>query len=275
MLHYTDRKDRIHVLTMDRILAEDVCERIGDDRRMADVELCVPGDDVSEISVADVHEAARDTIASRVLILDVRLLTLPLLQEAYNRVSGFNRGDLNQLCYTLVIGDGPRKLFHPGTSVEVFASHLAKFRKDYGPACFFYDPFLHYTDDERRRFALGEANKLPEETPKRLISGFKDGEPLVSEVRRYFRAASALPAKKDHVKARRQTKLVKIFKRRIAESFPADKQTLAAWLSTDGYSISGEPLSLHVYPLYFEDWVWNLLEKARAGRIKRGADGRI
>jgi len=263
VINYTDRRDRVFIFSLDEALATDVYERLHYDPKFEDVELVLPGDGGTGLTVDNIAKAARDTISARVLILDVRSNTLTRLQPAYNSIIGFNRGDLNKRCFTVLIGDGPPKLFHAGTSVDVFGSHLARHRLDFDAALFFYDPFLHYARDERLSPGIDRDNTLLEDTPKRLAKGFKQENPLVSDVRRHFRAASLPPEKREMAKQNRQATLAKLYSKRIAEAFPHQKDDLAAWLTKEGYLVPGEALSLHLYPLFFEEWVWDLLWKVK------------
>jgi len=195
--------------------------------------------------------------------MDVRSYTLPRLQQAYNSIVGYNRQDLNRFCHSLLIGDGPLNLFHAGRSLDVFVPHLANHRKDYQPAVFFYDPFIHYTKDERHAVGIDQNGRLPQAVPKRLANRFRPKNPTVQEIRRYFRGASAPPEQRQQVKQERQKKLARLYEKRIAEEFPHHKDKAACWLRREGCSLAGESLKLHLYPLFFEDWVFELMEKAR------------
>ena len=147
MLNYKDRKSRIHIITLDNVLAADVYERLKTSPRIPPVELVLPAGSKSEITVEDIDSLALDTMASRLLIIDVRSHTLPRLQQAYNKIVGYNRADFNVYCYTAVIGDGPANLFEKGGDIDDFMPHLARFRIDYSPSVFFYDPLLHYNHE--------------------------------------------------------------------------------------------------------------------------------
>jgi hypothetical protein len=269
MIKHQARQDKIHVLSLDHVLAADICERLGDDARLARVELIVPGQGREGITVQHVADLAKETISSRVIILDVRSQTLARLQEPFNRVAGFNRGDLNERCFTIVIGDGPPKLFRPDTTLDVFAPLLAKCRIDYSPAAFFFDPFIHYGPDERVSFGLDEAGGLPTEIPRRLAHTFKGERVLVEDVRRYFRAAGAEAAAKEAAKRRRMDTLVRLYKKRLAEAFAERRREAYPWLSKEGYTLVDETLRVHLYPLYFEDWVADLIDMARTWPAKR------
>lgn len=54
-----------------------------------------------------------------------------------------------------------------------------------------------------------------------------------------------------------------LYKKRMAEQFPNHTDQLKAWLSRKGIRLANE--KLHLYPLYFEDWVHKLMLKAAEG----------
>ena len=263
MLHHANRQRRIHVLSLDRVLVEDVVERLADAPRLRGVEVLAPASGERPLSVEAVEKMTRDTITSRVVILDVRSQTLPRLRHAYNLVVGLNRADLNETCFSMLIGDGPLRLFHPGTTVDLFAGLLAQLRVDYSPSAFFYDPFLHYSQDERRELALDVAHDLPNEVPRRLARAFTNGgEATVEDVRKYFRAAGLPLGRRERARDRRLGKLIQFFRRRMAEAFPDEGRLADSWLSKAGYVMPDETLRLHLYPLFFEDWAADLLARA-------------
>ena len=142
ILSHTGRGKRIHVLTLDHALADDVCERINNDPRMKFYKLIRPRETRVRQAVEKIEAMAPETVHSRLLIIDVRKFTLTKLQWAYNKIVGYNRRDLNKLCYILLIGDGPSDLFRQGKSVDVFVLHLARHRVDFHPAAFFFDPHM-------------------------------------------------------------------------------------------------------------------------------------
>ncbi len=274
VLSHPRRKDQVHVLTLDPVLGTDIEERLTFDPRMVGCKVIRPKKGDIDATVTEIERMAPKTVASRLLVLDVRRHTLPRLQHAYNKVVGYNRIDLNGLCYSMVIGDGPMSLFNGGTSLEVFAPHLATLRTDYHAAVFFYDPFLHYTADEDPSTGIDQEYRLPDRIPKRLAKVIKEEKMPPAEVRRYFRAAAAAPEKREKSRARREQKLIKLFRKRIAKAFPHQKDELAAWLSREGMSISGEALSLNLYPLFFEDWAFQLMRDARRAADPRRAPRR-
>jgi hypothetical protein len=266
VLTHPDRKDRIHVFSLDPVLAADIRERISFDSRTHRCEVVTPEPADVKSTVAELERTARDTVASRLLIMDVRSYTLPRVQHAYNKAVRYNRMDLNKLCHTILIGDGPLNLFHAGKSLHVFGPYLARHRVDYYPAVFFYDPFVHYTTNERRAAGIDANGQLPECVPKRLEKAFKGSDITHAAAREYFRAAGVRPDKRDEARQRRQAKLVRFYRKRIAEEFPHHKDQLEAWLSKEGYSLVGEALRLHLYPLFFEDWVAELMARAARAR---------
>ena len=259
LLSHPYRRNRLHVLTLDAVLAEDICARLADDPRTQDVERVAPRG--REIAVADVEALAKGTVRSRVLILDVRSLTLPRLMHPYNRVAGYNRRDLNEYCYTVLIGDGPAALFGTENSFDVMAGLLARFRIDFHAAVFFFDPFGHYPDEERLGLKLDGRHGLPQGIPKRLAKWFKEEDLSVAEVRRYFRASSSPPALRQAAKVRRTRKLRAVLEERIAEMAPGEEHKLLPVLSRTGLNVQGETLAVNVYPLFFEDWVADLMRR--------------
>jgi len=257
ILSHPGKRDRIHILTLDRILANDVYERIHHVPRMKHYQLIRPRKTEIRETIQEIDSMARHTVSSRLLIIDARRATLPRLQRAYNKIVGYNRRDLNKLCHIILIGDGPWDLFHAGKTLDVFVPHLATHRTDFHPAVFFYDPFLHYERDEIKRAGIDDKFALPDKIPRRFIPYFKKNQDMrVDKVRRYFRATG----KTDHVGKKRLRKLRNLYKKTIAEQFPHHKDQLRAWLSKEGIRLASE--KLHLYPLFFEDWVYDLMQKA-------------
>ncbi len=264
MLNYKDRKNRIHIITLDSVLAADVYERLKASRRIHPVELVLPADITkSEITVEDIDNLALDTMASRLLIIDVRSHTLSRLQQAYNKIVGYNRADFNLYCYTAVIGDGPANLFEKGGDIDDFAPLLAKFRIDYSPAVFFYDSLLHYSHTEKLAMGIDRDNSIPETIPRRLERGFEGEHVTVEDVRKYFRAEGAPDDKKEAKKRKRLGRLAKLYRKKIAKEFPEVRDEFVKCLKKGGYSFTGEALNLNTYPFYFEEWIADLLEKAK------------
>jgi len=253
LLEHRGRKNRLHVLTLDSVLVEDICARLADDPRTQDIERIAPRG--NKIQVADLEALAENTITSRILIMDVRSLTLPRLMHVYNRIIGYNRRDLNRRCRTVLIGDGPPALFGTQNSFDVMAEQLARFRVDYHASIFFFDPFGHYPQEERVRLQLDGRHDMPEGIPKRLVKWFKQDNLGVAEVRRYFRACASPPAQRQTVKSDRIEKLRLILENRIAEIAPGQEQRLVPILSRLGLKVAGETLPVHLYPLFFEDLI--------------------
>ncbi|MHC4477694.1 MAG: hypothetical protein ACYTEL_18770 [Planctomycetota bacterium] len=259
-LSHGGRSNRIYILTLDRILATDVYERIQHDPRMKQYQLVRPRKTPVRESVVEIDSMARDTVSARLLIIDVRKATLPMLRKAYNKIVGYNRKDFNKLCYTILIGDGPVSLFQAGRSLDVFVPHLADHRIDYHPAVFFYDPFLHYEPDEIEHPRVHDELVLPDKIPRRLVRYFEKGQDMrVDQVRRFLRASG----KPEQVKEERLRILRSLYEKRIAEQFPHHKDQLKPWLSREGIRVATE--RLHLYPLFFKDWVYDLMQKAAKG----------
>ncbi len=259
---YPDRKDRIYVLTVDPVLAADVQERLAFDPHTRGCELLRPVCKSIKAGVAEIEALARQTLSSRLLIFDVRSYTLPRLQHAYNRIVGYNRKELNLRCHSLLIGDGPLNLFHAGKSLHVFAPHLASHRIDYSPSVFFYDPLLHYTSQERPMAGIDRPEELPRFVPKRLERAFEGQNVPLAEAREYFRAAGLSGQARRAAMERRQERLVRFYRKRIAQEFPHHHQQAERWLSKQGCDVAGETLRLHLYPLFFEQWVSELMAKS-------------
>ena len=263
MLSHPNRKDWIHVFTLDHALATDLRERICSDPATRDYEVIGPQDRGMAETIAEIEKMAPHTVASRLLIMDVRSCTLSRLRHAHNKIIGYNRMDLNCLCYTILIGDGPWDLFHTGKSPEVFVPLLASHRRDYHAAAFFYDPFLHHTGDGQWGSSIDRGDKLLQSIPQRLAKEYWKDDTDMKAVRRYFRAVPLSGRIMQNVRARRQELLAKFFEDRTAEEFPHHRNLCEAWLCKEGYSIPGEILKLHIYPFFLEEWVSELMKKAR------------
>jgi hypothetical protein len=262
ILSHRARGSRIHVLTLDPVLATDVCERIDHDPRMKGCHLIAPMARRIREAVEEIENMAAETVFSRLLIIDVRKVTLPKLRRAYNKVVGYNRRDLNKLCFIILIGDGPWDLFYGGKTLDVFVTYLAALRVDFHPAAFFFDPFLHYERDEVELVGIDEEFVLPEKVPKRFVPYFKEEDMTVAKIRRYFRATD----KDEELRKKRWRRLRSLYKKRIAEQFPDDKDQLKSWLSRKGLRLASE--RMHLYPLYFEDWVYDLMHRATQAKSR-------
>ncbi len=256
ILSHRARGSRIHVLTLDPVLATDVCERIHHDPRMKGCQLFTPRQRRIREAVEEIENMAQETVFSRLLVVDVRKVTLPKLRRAYNKIVGYNRRDLNKLCFILLIGDGPWDLFFGGKTLDVFVTYLAALRVDFHPAAFFFDPFLHYERGEVEPTGIDEEFVLPDKVPRRFAPYFKEEDMMVAKIRRYFRATD----KDEELRKKRRRRLRSLYKKRIAEQFPEDQDRLKAWLSKKGLRLASE--RMHLYPLHFEDWVFDLMQKA-------------
>lgn len=257
ILSHRQRKDSIHVLTLDKALADDICERINEDARTKDYELVRPNSTSAVADVGEIEQMAAGTVSSRLLIFDVRRVTLTRLQQSYNKVVGYNRRDLNKLCYIILIGDGPVNLFRTGKCLDIFVPYLASHRADYYPAAFFYDPFLHYEPEEMAQTSMEHPTAIPDKIPKRLAYYFKGQALTTGDARRYFRATG----KEEKTKQKRQKVLSDLYKKRLEEQFKDQQCDLEAWLTKEGIQLAGE--TLNMYPLFFEDWVYELVRKAK------------
>ncbi len=205
--------------------------------------------------IEEIEKTAEQTITARLLIMDVRRMTLAKLHQGYNKIIGYNRKDLNKYCNTILIGDGPMNLFGMGKSPDVFVPYLAQHRVDYNPAVFFFDPFMHYEPDELE-ITIDEGIVLPVQVPRRLAGYFPEAGVTVDTIRRFFRGAE----QNEDVKKQRLKILAALYMRRISEQFPEHKEQLRQLLSKSGMQLASERLNL--YPLFFEDWVHELMQKA-------------
>lgn len=167
ILSHPRRENKIYILTLDDTLATDVYERLHHDPRTKHCQLIRPQKAAVRQTLAEIEGMAQDTVSAKLLIIDVRRATLPMLQGTYNKIVGYNRRDINRLCYTILIGDGPGNLFQPGESLDVFVPHLSAHRIDYHPAVFFYDPFLHYEPKEIKLQRIHDEFVLPDKIPGR------------------------------------------------------------------------------------------------------------
>jgi hypothetical protein len=50
----------------------------------------------------------------------------------------------------------------------------------------------------------------------------------------------------------------------MEENFPSMKELFTKGLTKEGYSMPGESLKVHLYPFFFEEWVANLMSKAKS-----------
>lgn len=258
MLHYTERKNRIHIITLDRILAGDISERLSEYAGTNSVQLIMPGSGQS-ITPEDILKTARDTTDSRILIMDVRTHTKPRLQQAYSDIARFNRPDLSNFCHTVLIGDGPSNFLLQSKGINAFQNYLSDLRYDYSPAVFFASSFLYYTQQEIQELIFDHNNAMPEKIPKRLEKYFKKDVP-VKTIYEYFRAAEKQGDIKIKRKKQRLRQLKKIFLKLVAEDLPDGGDRLAEALTKQGCSFPGEALKLNVYPFFFEEWIWDLLK---------------
>lgn len=255
ILSHQARKPKIHIFSLDPVLANDVYERLENHPKTRFYQLIIPNTLQWKPRIQEIDAMAQDTTSSRLLIIDVRRITLPKLQQAYNKIVGYNRKDLNKTCFTILIGDGPLNLLQSGKAPDVFVSHLALMRVDYTPSVFFYDPLIHYDADEIDS-SMDESFALPTELPKRLKPFFPGDGIKVAAVRSFFRAA-ALP---EDTKKQRLKMLAAVYLKRIKQQFPGREDKFKGWLSKNGVRLATE--KMHFYPIFFEDWVHDLMQKA-------------
>lgn len=258
ILSHKGRRNRIHILSIDPVLTHDLYKRMRADDRLKDYRIIRPRAKDLRGALEEIQSRAQETIAARLLILDVRRATLPMLRHAFRDITGFNRKDFNKLCYTILIGDGPPTLFQNGRGLDVFTIYLGAHRVDYHPAVFFFDPLLHYEPQEMELRAIDDEFELRTDVPKRLVPYFQNSEETtVRAVRRFFRAQD-----KDEATRKKRLKMLRsLYKKRFLEQFPGREAQLADWTSREGLQLATEKINL--YPLYFEDWVDTLMHKAQ------------
>lgn len=264
MLHYRDRKPRIHILTLDRTLAADVYERLHSQPGMESIELIRPVEGEIDITVADIARLRRETTTSRVLVIDVRRQTRARLQGVYSEIVRFNRPDFNVYCYSILIGDGPAGLHDPGKHKRVLYPFLSDLRTDYSPAAFFTNPFLHYSSDETQYQALYENSALPTRVPRRLERYFKKNDTTVEQMCRYWRAADVPEKLRIAKRIHRQEKLRALCLRILKDEFPQDVEQWEKALTKEGYALKGESLRINMYPFFFAEWVLDLMRRAES-----------
>jgi hypothetical protein len=259
MLHYRERKNTIHIITLDKVLAGDISSRLSDCPLTGSAQLIMPGRSGQTVTPDDILKTAHDTTDSKILIMDVRSHTKPRLQRAYSDIARFNRPDANNFCHIVLIGDGPTDYLLQSKGIGAFPNYLADLRNDFSPAVFFANPFLYYTQQEIQELILDRNNVMPEKIPRRLEKYFKKNMPLKT-IYEYFRAAEKQDDMKLKRRKQRLRQLKDIFLKLAAEDFPEDKDTLAAALTKQGCPFPGENLRLNVYPFYFEEWIADLLK---------------
>ena len=258
ILTHPNRRDQIHVLTIDPILGTDVRERLRADDRFKHCAVLRPDAGSVRGALEQVARMAKDTTASRLIIFDVRRVTLPRLRRPFNAIVGYNRRDFNKLCYCICIGDGPVTLFLNGHSLDVFIPYLGSHRVDYYPAVFFFDPFLQYEPHELEVRGVDEDFIIPDEVPRRLVRYLQKTENMtLDKIRRFFRATD----KDEQVKSRRHRMLRRLYKRQLTAQFPDRTDDVKHWLSRAGVRLATETMSL--YPLFFEDLAYALLRRAK------------
>jgi hypothetical protein len=264
MLHYRDRSRRIFILTLDRILATDVYERLSSHSALATTELIRPVAGESEIAVEDVARLSRETTTARVLIIDVRRQTKPSLQRAYSDIVRFNRPDFNRYCFSVLIGDGPVGLLTPGRSEQALAVYLSDLRVDYSPAVFFSNPFLHYSYDETQHQAIFNHNAFPQQMPHRLEKYFKHPEVSVERMCRYWRAADVPETRRERTRQHRQKRFRKLCQRILRDEASENAGSVETALAEQGYALPGESLRINLYPFHFAQWVVALMRRAES-----------
>jgi hypothetical protein len=255
VLSYQQREPKIHILTLDRVLGWDIYDRLKNDSKTKFYQLVVPKQAEWKSRLEEIEAIVDKTVYARMLIMDVRRATMPKIQQAYNKIVGYNRKDLNRFCFTVLIGDGPLNLFQAGKQPDVFVPYISRFRRDYNAAVYFFDPFIHYEPEETDSL-MDDALVLPSKPPRRLMPYFPQHGVTVDSVRRFFRAID----QGEDVKLQRLKTLAALYLKRIGEQFPEHKELLRGLLSKNGAQLGSEKMNL--YPVYFEEWVHELMQKA-------------
>ena len=264
ILTHPNRRDQIHILTVDPILGTDVRERIRADDRFKHCAVIRPDATSVRGALEQVEKMAKDTTTSRLIIFDVRRVTLPRLRRPFNAIVGYNRRDFNKLCYSICIGDGPVTLFQNGHSMDVFVPYLGSHRVDYYPAVFFFDPFLQYEPNELETRGIDEDFVIPDEVPRRLVRYLQKTENMkLDKIRRFFRATG----KDEEIKDKRRRMLRRLYKRQLTAQFPDRKEEVKHLLTRMGVRLATEKMNL--YPLFFEDWAYKLLRRAKKNASAR------
>ena len=271
MLHYTDRQSRIHILTLDPVLATDVYERLHHYPGLESVELIRPGNGTSAITVQDIKQLARETTTSKVLIIDVRRQTKARLQRPYSDIVIFNRPDFNRYCYSVLLGDGPVSLFTPDKREEAIYVFLSDLRVDYSPAVLFISPFFYHSYDEiqelAQEMAIRHEELLLDEIPRRLQKYFKGHKRTPNQLSNYLRAGDVPDSHKARKKKERQQKLKRWYLQIMKDEFPDDQPQFTKAISKEGCALPGEALKLNVYPFFFEEWILDLVKKSEKAAI--------
>ncbi|MBN1507425.1 MAG: hypothetical protein JW955_11295 [Sedimentisphaerales bacterium] len=258
ILSHPNRRAQIHILTVDSILGADIEERFRADERFTHYTILRPHATGVREALGQVEQMAKETITSRLIIFDVRRVTLPKLRRPFNAIVGYNRRDFNKLCYSICVGDGPVTLFQNGHSLNVFVPYLGSHRVDYYPAVFFFDPFLQYEPHELEIRGIDEDFIVPDKVPRRLVRYLQKTENMtLDKIRRFFRATD----KDEEVKSRRRRMLRRLYKRQLTAQFPDRREDVKDWLSRAGVRLATEKMNL--YPLFFEDLAYALLRRAK------------
>jgi hypothetical protein len=257
ILSYKNRKNIIFVFTLDNVLAADISQRLADDPRTKPYQVIMPGRINVKNRVEEIEQMATETINAKLIILDIRGLTHPILKQAYNKIVGYNRKDFNQSCFTIAIGDGPVNLFQQGRSYDIFVPFLTHHRVDYNYAAYFFDPFIHYEPAEKPNATVDYEVVLPQQLPKRLLQFFKQSENVkVDHIRKFFRAVG----KPTEVKQQRLKILLELYKKRISEQL-GNHDVLKELLTKNGVQLATE--NLRLYPLFFEEFVYDIMKTAK------------
>ncbi|MBN1457839.1 MAG: hypothetical protein JW912_08305 [Sedimentisphaerales bacterium] len=259
MLHNEHRKKHIHILTLDHVLAKNLSLRLRQCNLAANARIVIPNNGKPGIKPEDVEKLAKETLNSRLLIIDVRSYTLIRLQQAYNTIIGYNRADFNRYCHTVLIGDGPVNGSQHTKGLQVFERQLAKLRIDYSASVFFYDPLMEYCSEVKMNAAQGRQVNLPEAIPRFLSDSFKGEVLTVEKIREFLTPDRSDTPEKKQKKQLRLRALRSLYLKKISELYKASPKDVAKCLSKEGFPLPGEMLRINVFPFYFENWINSLL----------------
>ena len=259
MLHNQHRKKQIHILTLDHVLAQNLSLRLRQCNLAANARIVIPNDGKPGIRPEDVEKLAKETLDSRMLILDARSYTLTRLQQAYNTIIGYNRADFNRYCHTVLIGDGPMNGSENSKGLEAFERQLAKLRIDYSASVFFYDPLMEYRSEVKVTTAQGRNVHLPEAIPRFLSDSFKGEVLTVEKIREFLTPDRSDTPEKKQKKQLRLRALRSLYIKKITELYQANPEHVTSCLSKEGFALPGEMLRINVFPFYFENWINSLL----------------
>jgi hypothetical protein len=110
---------------------------------------------------------------------------------------------------------------------------------------------------------------IPDEVPRRLVRYLQKTENMrLDKIRRFFRATG----KDEKTRTERRHMLRRLYKRQLTAQFPDRRDEVKHLLTYTGVRLATEKMNL--YPLFFEDWVYKLLRRARKNASARAKETR-